>query len=88
MDCQRADGNCAVCSLVSYGMDCHGRNITKLEWHRLSKELSQKELAETSGVNVRQIQRIEMEEGKMGNMTLTNAIALADALGVDVRELL
>lgn len=88
MDCQRADGNCAVCSMVSYGRDCHGRNITKLEWNRLLVGLERKELAEISKVNVRQIQRIEMEEGKMGNMTLTNAIALADALGVDVRELL
>ena len=46
------------------------------------------ELSARSGVNTRQIQRIEQGEGKMGNVTLTNALALADALGVDVRELL
>ena len=33
-------------------------------------------------------ERIEQGEGKMGNVTLTNALALADALDVDVRELL
>ena len=46
------------------------------------------ELSTRSGVNARQIQRIEQGEGKMGNVTLTNALALADALDVDVRELL
>ena len=50
--------------------------------------LSIKELADASGVNIRQIQRIENGEGDMANVTLSNAVKLADALGVDVKELL
>lgn len=87
-DCQRADGDCTACSLVSYGKDCHGKDISNLEWQRLMARLSIKELAEASGVNSRQIQRIENGEGDMSNVTLGNAVKLADALGVDVRELL
>lgn len=45
-------------------------------------------LSDASGVNIRQIARIEGGESKMSNVTLGNALALADALGVDVRELL
>lgn len=87
-DCQREDGDCTVCSLVSYGRDCRGKAITNLEWQRLMARLSIKELADASGVNIRQIQRIENGEGDMANVTLSNAVKLADALGVDVKELL
>lgn len=87
-DCQRADGDCTACSLVSYGRDCHGNVITNLEWQRRMAGMSIKELSEKSGVNSRQIQRIENGEGDMSNVTLGNAVKLADALGVDVKELL
>ena len=79
-DCQRQDGNCTLCSLVSYGLDCHNRPITKLEWTRLSAGLSQKELAEASGINIRQIQRVELGEAEAGNLTAKNLLAIADAL--------
>ena len=86
-DCQRADGDCTVCSLVNYGRDCHNRTITKLEWSRRMAGLTQTELAEKSGVNSRQIQRVEIGEAEAGNLTAKNIIALADALEVDVRRL-
>lgn len=54
---------------------------------RTAKGLTQAKLAALSGVNVRQIRRIEIGEAKIGNITLDNALALADALGVDVSEL-
>lgn len=60
-------------------------NLRKL---RTEKNMTQKQLADASGVNSRQIQRIENGEGDMSNITLGNAIKLADALGVDVKELL
>lgn len=60
-------------------------NLKKL---RTEKNLTQKQLADASGVNIRQIQRIENGEGDMSNVTLGNAVKLADALGVDVKELL
>ena len=86
-DCQRADGDCTVCSLVNYGRDCHNRPITKLEWSRRMAGLTQTELAKKSGVNSRQIQRVEIGEAEAGNLTAKNIIALADALGVGVRDL-
>ena len=73
---------------LSYGRDCRNKPITNLEWARRREHMSIDELSARSGVNTRQIQRIEQGEGKMGNVTLTNALALADALDVDVRELL
>ena len=86
-DCQRADGDCTACSLVNYGRDCHNRAITKLEWSRRMAGMTQAELAEASGVNIRQIQRVELGEAEAGNLSAKNIIALADALGVDVRAL-
>lgn len=87
-DCQRADGDCTACSLVNYGRDCHNRTIVSLEWTRLAVGMSQKELAEKSGVNIRQIQRVELGEAEAGNLTAKNLLALADAIGVDVRDLI
>lgn len=87
-DCQRADGDCTVCSLVSYGRDCRNRPITKLEWARRMAGMTQAELAAKSGVNIRQIQRVEIGEAETGNLTAQNLLAIADALGVDIRELL
>lgn len=87
-DCQRADGDCTACSLVNYGRDCHNRSITKLEWSRRAEGLTQAELAEASGVNIRQIQRVELGEAEAGNLTAKNLIAIADALDVDIRRLI
>lgn len=87
-DCQRADGDCTACSLVSLGKDCKGKSISNLEWQRRMARLSIKELAERSGVNVRLIQNIELGSSEAGNMTARNLLAIADALGVDMRTLL
>lgn len=87
-DCQRKDGNCTICSLVNYYMDCRNNQITKLEWARLAAGMEQKELAEKSGVNVRQIQRVELGESEAGNLSARNLIAIADALDTDIRDLI
>ena len=87
-DCQRADGDCTACSLVNYGRDCHNRPITKLEWSRRMADMTQAKLAEASGVNIRQIQRVELGEAEAGNLTAKNLIAIADALDVDIRRLI
>ena len=87
-DCQRADGDCTACSLVNYGRDCHNRPITKLEWSRRMADMTQSELAQKSGVNIRQIQKVESGEIETGNMAVKTLFALADALGADARELL
>lgn len=87
-DCQREDGDCTVCSLVNCGRDCRNRPITKLEWSRRMADMTQTSLAEKSGVNIRQIQRVERGEAEAGNLTARNLIAIADVLGVDVKSLL
>lgn len=55
---------------------------------RKALKIKQKELAEKSGVNIRQIQRYEAGASEAGNMTLRNAIAIADVLECDVRDLI
>lgn len=87
-DCERDDGNCTACALTSYGRDCHNRPITKLEWTRRAAEMTQSELSKRSGVSGKQIQKLEAGEINPGNMTAKNLIALADALGVDARDLI
>lgn len=87
-DCIRSDGMCGICSLVSRGLDCHNNKINGLLYQRSSTEMTQKELAEKSGVNIRQIQRYESGASGCENMTLKNAIAIADALECDVRDLI
>lgn len=86
-DCQREDGDCTRCSLVKDGVDCHSRPISKLERARLAAGLSQMQLAEVSGVNARQIRRVELGEAEAANLTAKNLLALADALGIDPRDL-
>lgn len=55
---------------------------------RKSAGLTQRQLSELSGVNIRQIQRVESGASQAGNLTAKNLIAIADALGVDPRELI
>lgn len=69
-------------------LDARNADICPLLAIRTAKGLTQAKLAAQSGVNVRQIRRIEIGEAKIGNITLNNAIALADALDVDVTDLL
>ena len=55
---------------------------------RIAAGLTQQQLAKLSGVNSRQIQRVERGEAEAGNLTAKNLLAIADALGVDPRELI
>lgn len=87
-DCIRTDGMCGICSLSSRGLDCHNNKINSVLYNRSIMGMTQKELAEKSGINIRQIQKYESGEYDIGNMTLKNAIALADALGCEMRDLL
>ena len=87
-DCIRSVGLCGICSLVSRGLDCHNNKINGLLYQRSSMGITQKELAERSGVNIRQIQRYESGTSGCENMTLKNAVSIADVLECDVRDLL
>ena len=56
---------------------------------RKSKNLTQRELAERSGISNVTIANYERGDRDTGNMTLRNAIRIADALKVrDLRKLL
>jgi len=55
---------------------------------RAAAGLTQRQLAEAAGVNIRQIQKIEAGEIQIGNVTLQNAARLAEALGVTIESLL
>lgn len=59
-----------------------------LQEARARAGLTQQQLADISGVNVRQIRRVELGESRAGNMTAVNLQAIADALGVDIRDLI
>lgn len=87
-DCIRTDGMCGACSLSNRGMDCHNNKINNILYNRSIMGLTQKKLAEKSGINIRQIQKYESGEYDVGNMTLKNAILLSEALECDVRDLL
>jgi len=87
-DCTLPSGDCSVCPLVRDGTDCKGQPITKLELARRAAGFSQQELAALSGVNTRQIQKVENGESRVENITLGNAVAIAKALGVTAEELL
>lgn len=63
-------------------------NNSKVYDLRIKNGMTQNELAEKSGIYLRQIQRYDTGENDTGKMMLKNAIALADALGCDVRDLL
>lgn len=63
-------------------------NNSKVYNLRMKNGMTQNELAEKSGIYLRQIQRYDTGENDTGKMMLKNAIALADALGCDVRDLL
>lgn len=64
------------------------KNAISLKSARKAAGFTQQELADRSGINVRQIQRIENGEAQIGNITLVNAIKLADSLGIHVRDLI
>lgn len=87
-DCVRTDGMCGICSLSSRGMDCHNNKISSILYNRSVMGMTQKELSEKSGINIRQIQKYESGEYDTGNMTLKNALAIAGALECEVKDLL
>lgn len=56
--------------------------------YRLSRGLSQQQLADTAGLNRSQIQKLERGEIQVGNITLANAARLAYALGIKIEDLI
>ena len=50
--------------------------------------ISQSELSRRSGVNLRQVQKLVAGEILLSNMTAKNALSIADALSIDLCDLL
>lgn len=60
-----------------------------IKTYRKAVGLTQQQLADKSGINIRTIQKIELGEAKIENITAKNLIAIADALDIiDVRCLM
>jgi len=55
----------------------------KIKHLRTAAGMTQRELSEKTGVNIRQIQKYEVDQPEIGNVSLRIAVALADALSVD-----
>ena len=55
---------------------------------RAKAGMTQQQLADATGINIRQIRKIESGEIKMENITAKNFLALAKVLEIDPRSLL
>ena len=53
---------------------------------RRAAKLTQKQLADAAGLDIRNIQRYESGEFDVANMILPVALKIADALGVDAKN--
>lgn len=62
--------------------------LTGLKELRMAAGLTQQQLADKAGINIRQLQKYESGEYDLRNMTARAFIALADALRVDPHQLL
>lgn len=60
----------------------------KLKTARTNAGMTQQRLADASGVNIRQIRRVELGTSEAGNMSARNLLSIADILEVDPRELI
>lgn len=64
--------------------------MSSVEIKRLLKArgISQSELARRTGVNLRQVQKLVSGEILFENMTVKNALKIADALEIDLHEVI
>lgn len=60
----------------------------KIKDLRTAAGLSQRALADRARLNISQVQKLEAGTIKPENVTLKTALALAEALGVDVKDLI
>ena len=62
--------------------------MTKLKEIRINKNITQKKLAEISGVNIRMIQKYETGERDLNKAEVVTVYRLAKALDVPIEDLL
>lgn len=73
--------------LESEGIDS-GSKVNKLRYQRLLASMTQRAVADASGINIRQLQKYESGEYAIENMTLKSALAISKALKCDIDDLL
>lgn len=64
------------------------QTVTWVTYYRIKAKMTQKQVADAAGVNIRLIQKVEGGEAEAGNLTAKNLLAIADALGVDPNDLI
>ena len=62
--------------------------MNQIKSRRLAAGVTQRELADAAGINIRQLQKIEAGEISLCNLSAKNLIALSDALKIDPHDLL
>ena len=86
--CQRADGDCSVCSLNNYSRDCNNNPINNLAYQRTLAGISQQKLADLSGVSKRTIEKYEQGENDINNARVNIVYRLATALSCSIEDIL
>ena len=61
---------------------------SRLKWYREDKGMTQLELSEKSGVNLRMIQNYEQGVKDINKASVVTVLQLAEALGVDVYDII
>lgn len=88
-DCQRSDGDCSARSMPRCGKDCRNAPANTIAYLRARQGMTQQQLADAAGLNIRQVQKFEYGERDISGASLRIAARIADALGIqDLRELL
>lgn len=73
---------------IDHHVPTDSESSDKLQAAITASGLTQQQIADHSGINIRQIQKYKSGEYAVGKMSSKNLLALADALGVDPRDLL
>lgn len=63
-----------------------GDKVSKLKELRVAKGLSQKQLAEQTGISLSLIQKFDRKAKNINKLAVASAIKLSDALECDVRD--
>ena len=87
-DCIHDRSICLDCALSNYNRDCHNNPCNQIAFLRTLNGMTQQQLANASGTNIRQVQRFENGERDILGASLKIAIAIASALGVDVKDII
>ena len=86
MDCKYGRGDFSDPDVDPEAIQVFVDDTSVLRVLREQRNWSRDRLSKESGVNPRQIQRIENGESSIRNVTFGNVLKLADALGVDPRD--